>query len=85
MISPYSHISDLITVASIEERLKAEKCIKVTHGMKHTCLWQAPNRRYFHAPNPNVYSLVPPDTLDTALKRLSLVSRLPPPPTAEKK
>ena len=85
MIAPYSHLSDLIPVSSIEEGLSREGCTKVAHGMKHTCLWRAPNGRHFHAPNPHVYSLVPSDELTRALTRLKLVSKLPPPPTTEKK
>lgn len=78
MISPFNPASDLIAVTSIEERLVAEHCTKVTHGIKHNCLWRAPNGRHFHAPNPNVYKLVPPDMLDSAVKRLALVMSLPP-------
>jgi hypothetical protein len=85
MISPFNPDSDLISVRLIEDRLVKEGCEKVTHGMKHTCRWKAPNGRHFHVTNPNVYSLVPPDELETALKRLRLVSELPPPATAAKK
>jgi hypothetical protein len=83
MISPFNPDSDLITVASIEERLVKEGCQKITYGMKYTCKWRAPNGRHFHVPNPNVYKLVPPDTLDMALKRLSIIMKLPPPPTVK--
>jgi hypothetical protein len=51
----------------------------MTHGTKHTCKWRAPNGRHFHAPNPNVYSMVPQDTLPSVLTRLSLVMSLPSP------
>ena len=77
MISPFNPASDLITVSSIEDRLLAEHCTKVTYGLKHTCMWRAPNGRHFHAPNPNVYKLVPPDMLASALKRLRIVMSLP--------
>ena len=79
MIAPLSPNHGLITVASIEGRLTALNCTKVTHGMKHTCKWRAPNGRHFHAPNPNVYSMVPQDTLPSVLNRLTLVMSLPPP------
>ena len=61
----------------------AEHCSKVTHGMKHSCKWRAPNGRHFHAPNPNVYSAVPGDTMGSVLRRLTVIMSLPAPPTAE--
>jgi hypothetical protein len=64
------------------QRLRAEGCSKETHGSQHTCRWKAPNGRAFHAPNPNVYSLVPGDTMESVLTRLALVMKLPPPKTA---
>ena len=81
MISPRSPFSDLISVSSIEDRLVAEHCTKVTHGVKHSCKWRAPNGRHFHAPNPNVYSAVPGDTMGSVLRRLAVVMTLPSPPT----
>jgi hypothetical protein len=81
MIALLSPNHGLITVASIEDRLAALNCKKITHGAKHTCRWCAPNGRHFHAPNPNVYSMVPADTLESVLKRLTSVMRLPPPPS----
>src|SRR5258708_3950681 len=46
------------------------------------CKRRAPNGRHFHAPNPNVYSAVPGDTMGSVLRRLAVVMSLPPPPTA---
>lgn len=82
MISLFSPFSDLITVESIEARLVAEGCLKVTEGDRYTCRWRAPNGRHFHAPNPGRYSMVPPDTLDSVLMRLDLVSKLSSAPTS---
>ena len=77
MIAPRNPDSDLISVSSIEERLISENCVKVSYGMKHSCKWRALNGRHFHAPNPNVYSAVPGDTMGSVLKRLELVMSLP--------
>jgi hypothetical protein len=79
MISPLNPNHGLIAVSSIEERLVALNCTKISHGTKHTCKWRAPNGRHFHAPNPNVYSMVPEDTFPSVLTRLSLVMSLPSP------
>jgi hypothetical protein len=77
MIAPRNPNSDLIPVASIEARLLSENCTKVSYGMKHSCKWRALNGRHFNAPNPNIYSAVPGDTMASVLKRLELVMRLP--------
>lgn len=82
MIAPRNPDSNLISVSSIEDRLLSENCVKVTYGMKHSCKWRALNGRHFHAPNPNVYSYVPGDTMGSVLKQLQIVMRLPAPPTA---
>jgi hypothetical protein len=65
------------TVSSIEDRLIELKYTKKTYGTKHTCFWTAPNGRAFHAPNPNVYSMVPADTMESVLDRFSDVMKLP--------
>jgi hypothetical protein len=81
MIAPLSPTHGLITVASIEAELITLGCIKVVtnKGATHTSLWRAPNGRHFHAPNPDVYSKVPADTLPRVLKRYADVMNLPPP------
>ena len=81
MIAPLSPNHGLIAVSDIENVLGALKCTKVTHGAKHSCKWRAPNGRHFHAPNPNVYSMVPKDMLDSVLKVFAAVKSLPPPKT----
>jgi hypothetical protein len=81
VIAPRNPNGDLISVSSIEERLLSERCVKVSYGMKHSCKWRALNGRHFHAPNPNVYSAVPGDTMASILKRLELVMSLPALPT----
>ncbi len=77
MISPYNPASELIAVAAIEARLLEEQCVKVGPCTKSGCLWRGPNGRHFIAPNPDVYMLVPPDTLDRVLGLLKKVSALP--------
>src|SRR5215203_445133 len=62
LLSPFS---DLVSVASLEARLRADGCVKVGRCTSTECLWRAPNGRHLSAPNPEVYSLVPPDALET--------------------
>jgi hypothetical protein len=79
MISPLNPNHGLILVSDIEEALIALGCTKVGHGIKQACKWRAPNGRHFHAPNPNVYKMVPVDTLGTTIQRATIVMRLPAP------
>jgi hypothetical protein len=78
MISPLAPSSDLIKVTSIEQRLLNEGCSKIGPYVKTGCIWKAPNGRHFSAPNPGMYFMVPPDTLDRLLTVLAKVMKLPP-------
>jgi hypothetical protein len=80
MISPVSPNDGLILVPKIEEALVLLNCTKVTYGNLLNCMWQAPNGRLFHAPNPLIHKMVPADTLSGTICRLAAVMRLSPRP-----